>query len=533
MNSAIEISKTARIDSASVQERIELIAEMRSKTFDDARPQATSKQHGLGKLTARERIAYLVDEGSFTEFGGLVAPGQAQAGSQNSPAPADGLVTGTAWVDGRPVVVASFDFTVMGGSNGVINTRKLERCRERALNDRSPLIILQDGGGHRVQEGLDSRHFASGAIGFQQMCDLSGLVPVVTAILGPGFAAPTNIAALCDFVVMVRGLSTMGIAGPAIVEAATGEKLTKEQIGGADVQTSNGLADLATDTEHEALDALRVYLSYLPSHAQAAPLHMPGPYEVAPIAKRVNNLVPTDSRHAYDVRDVIESIADLDSICEIKPMHARNIVTSLVRIGGRPVGVVANQPMFLGGAMDSPACEKAAHFIALCDAYGIALLFLVDVPGFLAGAGAESTQLGRRSGRLLYELGIATVPRFTVVLRKGYGGGYFAMGGGRSFGADLCVAWPTAEICAMPIEGAIEVAYRRDIDASADPSARRAELLAAFRRNVSPLSAADGFGIDDVIEPAATRDVLLSALSRVQLRRPPRVPGKLRSISPI
>ena len=533
MNPVDRDDLTRRLTSTDVKERIDALADLRRATLDGARPQATAKQHASGKLTARERVAYLVDEGTFVEFGGLVAPGRAQLGSQNSPAPADGLVTGTAMVDGRPVVVAAFDFTVMGGSNGTVNTRKLERCRERALHDRTPFIILQDGGGHRIQEGLDSRHFAAGAIGFMQMCDLSGLVPVVTAILGPGFAAPTNIASLCDFVVMVRGLSTMGIAGPAIVEAATGEKLTKEQIGGADVQTAHGLADLATDDEQEALDALRVYLSYLPSNSLAPAIDMPGPHEPAPMARRINELVPTDPRQAYDVRDVIAAVTDLDSIFEIKPAHARNLVACFARIGGKAVGVIANQSMCLGGALNSAACEKAAHFIAVCDAFGLPLVFFVDVPGFLAGAQAESTLLGRRSGRMLYELGTATVPRFTVVLRKGYGGGYFAMAGGRSFGADVCVAWPTAEICAMPIEGAIEVAYRREIDAAPDPELRRAELLAVFRGNVSPLAAADGFGIDDVIEPAATRGVLLAALQRAQPRRAGRVAGKLRSISPI
>lgn len=501
----------------------------RASVLDAARAEAIERQHKLGKLSARERIAYLVDEGRFREFGALVDAARNPQGDQLE-APADGVVTGIGDIDGRPTVIMSFDFTVFGGSNGVTGGHKVARCCDYALHNGLPVVMLLDGGGHRIQEGLDSHHFAHGFTVFHQMVDLSGYVPVVAVMMGPGFAGPSNFAALADFVVMVRGMSTMGIAGPALVRAATGERLSNEELGGADLQAQLGVTDLAVDTEHEALDAVRVFLGYVPSNADQEP-PTDKPYE--PRDGSPGALVPADTSQAYDVREVIESIADSDTVFEIKPEHAPNVVTSFVRLGGKPVGVVANQPMHLGGALDSPACEKAAHFISVCDAFGIPLLFLVDVPGFLVGMESTTTQLARRSGRLLFELGQATVPRFSVVLRKGYGAAYIAMAGGRSFDADLAVAWPTAEICAMSVEGAVDVAYRREVAAAEDPEAHRAELVAGFKSQIGAFYAAQGFGIDNVIDPDESRRVLLEALALAPRRKKPRAPAKRHGISPI
>lgn len=499
----------------------------RAAVLDEGRAQAVAKQHGLGKRTARERISRLVDEGTFREFGALV---DAARGTERLEAPADGVVTGVGELDGRPVSLMSFDFSVFGGSNGTTGGLKVARCCERSLQEGIPLVMLLDGGGHRIQEGLDSHHFASGFDVFAQMVDLSGYVPVVAVMLGPGFGGPTNFAALADYTVMVRGIATMGIAGPPLVAASTGERISKEELGGADLQARLGLADLAVDTEGEALDAVRVFLGYLPSNADERP---PRDLEPAPGDPAIGHLVPASGRQAYDVLAVVDGIADPDTVFEVKPEHAPNIVTAFARIGGVPVGVVANQPTHLGGALDSPACEKAAHFVSLCDAFGVALLFLVDVPGFLAGTESATTQLGRRSGRLLFELGQATVPRYSVVLRKGYGAGYIAMCGGRSFAADLALAWPTAEICAMSVEGAVDIAYRREVQAAPDPAAKRAEMIAGFRKQIGPYLAAQGFGIDDVVDPDETRDVLRTALRRAPHRRRSRAPRKRHAISPI
>ncbi|GAA4395897.1 acyl-CoA carboxylase subunit beta [Tsukamurella soli] len=499
---------------------------------DGTRAAKVAKQHARGKMTARERVA-LLGNGGFFEFGALAGPGPAQAGAAPLVAPGDGVVTGIAYVDGRPVALAAFDFTVLGGSNGATGMAKLERCADRALLDEIPLVMLMDGGGHRMQEALDSRLAAPGSRLLLRLADLSGHVPLVAAMLGPGFGAPANLAACCDFVTIVRGIGTIGMSSAPLVAAATGEELTNEQIGGADVQAERGVVDVVAADEREALDAIRAFLSYLPPSANGTPVPARGPYEPGDGADTIDGLIPASMRQGYDVLDVIEALADRDTVFEIKRTHAPNVVTALTRIGGRPVGVVANQPLHLAGALDSAACEKAAHFVAVCDAFGVPLLILVDLPGFLVGAAAEESGLVRRSARLGYELANATVPRFVVVTRKAYGAAYIVMGGGRSIDADLSLAWPTAEICAIPIESAVDLAFRSDYENAPDPAARRGDLITLFQANVDPLLAADGFGIDDVVLPSATRGLVIEALGRVTLRRPPRVPGKRRSISPI
>ncbi|WP_055476718.1 acyl-CoA carboxylase subunit beta [Gordonia sp. HS-NH1] len=513
-------------------EIFERVRAARDSVLDAARPDEVARQHDRGRSTARERVEILTAGGCFTEFGALAIPDT----SEGSRAPADGVVTGVGEIDGRPSAIAAFDFTVLGGSNGTVGMMKIERCVDVALRDRIPLVLLCDGGGHRIQEGLDSRLAAFGSPMLQRLVDLSGLVPTIAVMLGPGFGLATNLAALCDFVVMVREISTMGMSAAPFVLAGTGEQLTNEEIGGADVQTAHGIADLAADDEHEALDAVRAYLSYLPAHADGTGPRGSGRRPVD--ADRIDQIVPASMRRAYDVRDMLDALADEDSVFEIRAAAAPNIVTSFIRIDGHALGVVANQSTHLGGALDSPACEKAAHFIAVCDAFGVPLLLLVDLPGFLIGSAAEASQLGRRSGRLAYELAVATVPRFVVVMRKAYGAAYVAMGGGRSIDADLVVAWPTAEICAMPIESAVDIAYRRDIAAADDPERRRREVICSLRTAVDPVRAAQGFGIDDVVMPSDTRGLLSAALNRSASngsggRRDARVPGKRRSISPI
>ncbi|MGW0036969.1 acyl-CoA carboxylase subunit beta [Gordonia sp. NPDC003376] len=499
-------------------------------TSDEARRADIRRQHERGKATARERISMLVGGGRFVEFGALVTPDAATTTLDGDRQPTgDGVVTGVGHIDGRPAAIASFDFTVLGGSNGAVGMAKIERCTQIALHDRIPLILLCDGGGHRIQEGLDSRLAAQGSPMLARLVDLSGLVPTVAVMMGPGFGLATNLAALCDFVVMVRGTSTLGMSAAPFVKAGTGEDLTNEQIGGADTQARNGIADLAADDEQEAIDAVRLYLSYFPPTADGP---IPTGSGRAPEID-VDGLMPESTRTAYDVVEVITGIADDDSVFELRAAAAPNLVTCLARVDGRAVGVVANAPRHLGGALDSGACEKAAHFVAVCDAFGLPLVILVDIPGFLIGSAAESSQLGRRSGRLMYELARATVPRMVVVMRKAYGAAYVAMGGGRSIDADLVVAWHTAEICAMPIESAVDIAYRRHIEAATDPLSHRDELITRLRSEVDPLRAASGFGIDDVILPSQTRELLGVTLDRCRRRRGERVPGKRRSISPI
>ena len=366
------------------------------------------------------------------------------------------------------------------------------------------------------------------------MARLSGWAPFVTAIMGAGFAGPTNYSSLADFVVMVRGQSTMGLAGPALVKAGTGESIDKESLGGTSSQVDrNGLADLAVDNEEEVFDAIRKFLSYFPSNCRATLPVVESGNESGGKAEELLDIVPSNLRKSYDVRKVIEIIADDDSVFELKSTYAANIVTSLGRMNGHSVGFIANQPMKMAGMIDAKACEKSAHFIALCDAFGIPLVFLVDVPGFAIGSAAENSSLGRKSGRVFYELSHATVPRISIVMRKGYGAGYFAMAGGRSFDADACIAWPTAEICAMSVEGAVDIAYRNDYNSSENPTARRQELIDIFKRQLGALRSAEHFGIDTVIDPRDTRQFIIDTLAVSPSRRQSKQPPKYRSISPI
>ena len=305
-------------------------------------------------------------------------------------------------------------------------------------------------------------------------------------------------------------------------------------MGGADIQAGrHGLADLACDSEAEALLAVRRFLSYLPSNARCPLPIQPTDDPSDRREEALFDIVPANTRKGYDVRRVIAAIADRESAFEIKPKFAANLVTSFGRLAGRPVGFIAKQPQRLGGMLDAPACEKGAHFVAMCDAFGLPLIYLVDVPGFSIGSSAERTMLGRRSAKLIHELGHATVPRISIVLRKGYGFGYFAMCGGRSFGADACLAWPTAEICAMSIEGSVDVAYRRQYERADDPAAARQAIIDGIRANVDPLRAAEGFGVDDVIDPRDTRRRLIDILDRAPVRHDNRMPPKFLAIVPV
>ena len=406
------------------------LAEVRTKKLallDEARIDAVAKQTKRGQLTARQRIDQLCDAGSFREIGGLIRNLKMDAAEKD--APADGIVCGSAKIEGRAVLVVSQDFTVFGGSSGRLGGVKFERVARQAMQQGLPLVMLLDGGGHRIQDGQSSREYAPAMPLFHDLARMSGWVPQVSAVLGAGFASNTNYSGMADFVVMVRGQSTMGLAGPALVRAGTGEEIDTESLGGAAAQVDrHGLADHATEDEATALASLRRFLSYLPSNAREA---APRVASWAPSASAADiaRIVPANSRRSYDVRRVVTALADEGSIFEVKATFARNVVTSLGRMGGRPVGFIANQPLVQSGTLDSPACEKAAHFVALCDAFGLPLVYLMDIPGLLIGSPAERSTLGRRSAKMLFELGHATVPRISIVLRKGYGLGYLTMAG--------------------------------------------------------------------------------------------------------
>ncbi len=506
----------------------------RTAVMDGARPAAVERQHRSGKKTARERIEVLCDPGSWREFGALVTAAGDTDITRDLDAPADGILTGLATIDGRWVVVTSQDFTVYGGSSSVIGGLKLARAVDKAIESGLPLIRLLEGGGHRIQEGLDARHFASAKGIFNAFTRASGWVPIVAAMLGPCFAGPTNHAALADYVVMVRGIATMGMAGPSLVKAGTAEEIDKEALGGAALQVDEtGAADLAVDSEDECFAAIRRYLSYLPGNARAEPRTIGCTDPAGRRDDALLDLVPANLRKPYDMRKVVGIVADAGSVFEIKPTHARNVMTAFARLDGRPVGFIANNPLFAAGMLDGNACDKAAHFIAVCDAFGLPLVYLIDVPGFFIGSTAERNRMPRRSAKLVYELGNATVPRVSVVLRKGYGLAYVAMCGGRGFGADACFAWPTAQICAMSVDGAVDIAYRKEINAAPDPQARRTELIDSFKGRLGALRAAEHFGIDDVIDPRDTRRLVIETLGTAPPRRHLGLPPKYRPIAPI
>ncbi|MBO0334737.1 hypothetical protein J0X12_14010 [Sneathiella sp. CAU 1612] len=522
-----EIAEEDEVDTSTAQ-AIESARSTKLAIMDEQRPDAVAKQHKRGSLMARERIEYLCDAGSFKEIGSLV-----RNPALTSPAPADGIVAGSARIDGRPVMVVSQDFTVYGGSAGHLGSDKMLRIVQLSEKYGCPLVMLLDGGGHRIQDGQNSRSYARSRELFATFARMTGWVPIVSAVLGFGFAANTNYSAMADLVLMVKGKSTMGLAGPALVKAGTGEVIDANDLGGAERQVDrNGLADLGVESEEEALDTLKHFLSYLPSNAQS-PANSIETGSIAEDQSRLDKIVSANTRKAYDMRQVIEVLSDKESVFEIKPTFAQNIITALARIDGRPVGFIANQPLHLSGMLNSNACEKAARFISLCDAYGIPLIYLADIPGMSIGSPAEDTNLGRRSAKMLFELGNATVPRISVVLRKGYGLGYLAMAGGRSFDADACFIWPTAEICAMSVEGSVDVAYSKKYLNAPDPMARRQELIDEIRSEVDPIKAAEGFGVDELIEPSETRSRIIDILARAPARRPSRQPPKFRSISPI
>ncbi|ELZ16900.1 acyl-CoA carboxylase 2, carboxyltransferase component (beta subunit) [Natrinema thermotolerans DSM 11552] len=516
----------------------EAVADAKDALSDDARDDAVEYQHGLGKLTARERIDYLLDEASFDEIGRLAAPMPTTPETtdwEREDAPADGVVTGFGRIDDRPVAIFATDFTVKGGSIGHAGGRKIARVTERALERGTPLIMLHDGGGHRIQEGLDAAPFARGDNGFSNLqTALSGWVPVVSAMMGPAFAAPTNFAALSDFVPIVEGTGTMGVAGPSLVESALGVEGTKEELGSARFQTTEtGMADLACEDDESCLDAIRTYLSYLPRNAECEPPTVEPTPPTESAREGLREIIPSSPRKGYDIDAIIQGIVDRDSTFELKPTYGRNIVTAFARLEGEPIGVIANNPRFKAGTIDTAASEKAAHFAAVCDAFGLPIVTLTDVPGILPGPDSEREGIARHSAKLPFELARATVPIANVVLRRGYGFGYVAMGGGRSLDSELTVLWPTAELAAMGIEGAVDIAYRHEIESADDPESRRRELIDKFEDRTDAVRAAARVGVDGVVQPEETRDRIRRAFDRADDGRDRDWPPKKRSINPI
>src|SRR2546427_1865722 len=461
-------------------------------------------QHEKGKLTARERVVLLVDAGTFVELGMHGRPHFSQRSMEGREAPADGVVTGWGEVDGRRCAIAAYDFTGMAGSMGMTGEIKVARMREMALQKRMPFIWLLDSAGARIQEAVGSLFAGSGHL-FREEVIMSGCIPLVAGMLGPCAAGTAYIPGLADFVPMVSGQGSMALAGPHLVKAVTGEDVTQEELGGAKIHCrKSGVGDLEVADDRECVEAIKTYLSFFPSNCEQQPPIRATADPVDRMDEELLDIVPESPRHPYDMYEVIKRIVDDGEYFDIKPKFARTIITCLARFGGRPVGIVANQPKQLAGILENDSADKAARFVNLCDAFNIPLVFLQDVPGFMVGSKVEHAGIIRHGAKMLYAVSRATVPKVTVVVRKAYGAGYYVMNG-KAYEPDLIVAWPGAEISVMGPEGAVHIIGRSAIEASDDPEATREAMLDAVRQQIAPYIAAGNAVIDDIIDPRETR----------------------------
>jgi acetyl-CoA carboxylase carboxyltransferase component len=510
---------------------VEDLHERRAQARSGGGPEKIERQHEQGKLTARERLDALIDAGTFTELGIHGRPHFSQRAMEGKEAPADGVVTGYGKVEGRLVAVCAYDFTVMAGSMGMTGELKVSRLRDLALGKRIPFIWLLDSAGARIQEASGSLFAGSGHL-FREEVVMSGVIPQIAALMGPCAAGTAYIPGLADFVPMVKGRGSMALAGPHLTKAVTGEDVTQEELGGSRVHTRiSGVADLEVESDEECIQAIKDYLSFFPQNCEERP---PVRESADPSERMDDELVdvlPDSPRKPYDMYDVIRRIVDDGFYFDLKPRWARTIITCLARMGGRPVGIVANQPRQLGGILENDSADKAARFINLCDAFGIPLLFLQDVPGFMVGTKVEQAGIIRHGAKMLYAVSRATVPKITVVVRKAYGAGYYVMCG-KAYEPDLIVAWPSAEISVMGPEGAVNIIFRKRIEASEDPDATRAEMIDGIREIIDPYIAAGNAMIDDIIDPRETRPTVIRALEMAETKRVQR-PWKRHGVMPV
>lgn len=467
---------------------------------------AVKKQHARGKLTARERLDLLFDAGSFTEIDGHVTHRCTDFGMRDKPLPCDGVVGGFGKISGRTVFAYSQDFTVMGGSMGEEQANKICKLIDMALNAGAPIVGMNDSGGARIQEGVNALS-GYGKI-FYMNTKASGVIPQITAILGPCAGGAVYSPALTDFVFTVEGTSRMFITGPEVIRAVTGEEVTAEELGGAHTHTAvSGNAHFSDATEQDCIRHIRELLSYLPSHYLKPLPRMGLTGEEASLRPALDGLVPENAHRAYDMREVLREVVDGGELLEYMRDYAPNILTLFARMGGMPVGIIASQPKVQAGCLDVDASDKAARFVRTCDAFGLPLLTFVDVPGFLPGKRQELSGIIRHGAKMLYAYSEATVPKITFILRKAYGGAYLAMCS-KNLGADMVFAWAGAEIAVMGEEGAANILIRSERDA-ARREAWKAEYRDAF---LNPYRAAERGQIDDVILPSETRGRALAAL---------------------
>jgi acetyl-CoA carboxylase carboxyltransferase component len=478
---------------------------------DSYRREATGRRHAEGRRTARENIADLVDDGSFVEYGALVIAAQRRRRSLDDlieRTPADGLVTGTATVGGVPVAVMSYDYTVLAGTQGIQNHRKTDRLFELARRENLPVVIFAEGGGGRPGDTDGTGVAGLDVTTFRVLAALNGRVPLVAIVSGYCFAGNAALAGVCDVIIATED-SSLGMGGPAMIEGGGLGAVAPGDVGPMPVQVANGVVDVLARDDAAAVAVAKKYLGYF-----AGPDGQPGDHADQRVLR---HLVPENRVRAYDVRPVIEALFDSGSVLELRPEFGVGIITALALLGGRPVGLIANNPRHLGGAIDGDAADKATRFLELCEAHRIAVVSLLDTPGFMVGPDAEKSATVRRFGAMFVAGARVTVPLCAVVLRKAYGLGAMAMAGGDLKAPLLCVAWPTGEFGGMGLEGAVRLGYRRELDAIADPAERQQrydQLVASYYERGKALSTAAAFEIDDVIDPADTRAILISALAQ-------------------
>jgi acetyl-CoA carboxylase carboxyltransferase component len=495
------------------------------------------KQHAQGKMTARERIDMLLDPGTFVEVDGFLESRIDDFDLDKRRVPGDGVVTGYGEIDGRQVFVASEDFTVIGGTLGEYHSFKICRIQDMAMEMKAPLICINDSGGARIEEGISSLSGYSGM--FLRHTKASGVIPQIAVILGPCSGGACYAPAICDFIFMVKDISKMFITGPNVVKTVINEEVSVEELGGADVHAKkSGVSHFTYDTEGECLMGVRKLLSYLPSNWMEKPPVVNNPErqnflaQVSKVgskvfnksdnnkvetgmkskAQKIKDIVPDNSRHAYDVKEVIDCIVDEGSFFEVQKDFAMNAVVGWCRMDGKVVGIVANQPNAMGGSLDYHASDKIARFIRFCDCFNIPLVTLIDVPAFLPGTAQEHNGIIRHGAKILYAYSEATVPKVSLIMRKAYGGAYIAMNS-KEMGADIVYAWPIAEIAVMGADGAVNIAFKRKIKAADDPEAMRAQCKKEYEeRFLNPYVAAARGYVNEVIKPEETRAAIIKAL---------------------
>lgn len=498
-------------------ERLEDLAARKEAALHAGSPHAVERQHAKGKMTARERIEYLLDEGSFQELD-MLARTRAPGVPEDKRPYTDGVITGFGTIDGRKVCLFSQDFTVNGGSLGEVFGEKVHKIMDLATSLGVPMIGINDGGGARVQEGVVGLHYFGGI--FKRNVDSSGVIPQISVVMGSCAGGAVYSPAITDFVFMVRETSQMFITGPDVVKTVTGEEVTLEALGGALTHaTKSGVAAFVAADEKACLDDVRYLLGFLPPNNLEEPPVVGCEDDVERLTPELREVIPASANQPYDMKRIITSVVDDGDLVEYHALWAMNLVCGFARIAGHVVGVMGNQPQVLAGVLDIESSEKGARFVRTCDSFNIPLVTFVDVPGFMPGTDQEYGGIIRHGAKLLYAYCEATVPRVQIITRKAYGGAYVVMNS-KSIGADLAYAWPSAELAVMGPEGAVDIVYRRELADATERGRRRAELVEEYtERFANPYLAAERGYVDDVIDPADTRRVLCAGLALLRTKR--------------